>query len=58
MTNYEYIKSMGINELAEFIIDLSNGCEYGCMYCNNYIDCKCNTQEDLNGYLNGCKEWL
>lgn len=27
MTNYEYIKSMNIKELTEFIIDLTNGCE-------------------------------
>lgn len=32
-TNYERIKNKTIDEMAEFIDELSNSGEYTCMYC-------------------------
>jgi len=43
MTNYEKIKQMSIDEMAEFIGE--------CDYCNNDLECNGNCDEC-------CKKWL
>ena len=50
MSNYEKIKSMSINELADFFCDkLHTGCE-GCKF---YLDCYQNMNMGI-----GIKQWL
>ena len=58
MNNFEKIKNMTVEEMADFITDLTNGCEYGCLYCKNYIDGECSKNSELYDYIKGCKEWL
>lgn len=58
MTNYERIKNMSIDELANFLTVATNGCEYGCLYCNNYIDGECVANGHMYDYVKGCIEWL
>lgn len=58
MTNYEKIKNMSVEDLVCFITDLTNGCEYGCMYCKNYVDGECTEGGWMSDYVKGCKQWL
>lgn len=58
MNNYDRIKSMSVEEMADFITDLTNGCEYGCMYCTNYVDGECIKDGYMNDYVKGCIQWL
>lgn len=58
MTNYERIKNMSVEDLAIFITDLTNDCEYGCMYCNFYINGECSSEPYPNNYMQGCIDWL
>ena len=57
-TNYERIRNMTIDEMVDFITDLTNGCEYGCMYCANYVNGECTKDGYMNDYVKGCKKWL
>lgn len=58
MTNYEWIKNMSVEKMAEFITTATNGCEYGCFYCKNYVDGECVKDGYLHDYVKGCIEWL
>lgn len=52
MTNYEYIKTLGLNELAEFIASV-----IPCEYCNHktIADCKDSKHRTCAG---GFEKWL
>lgn len=58
MTNFEKIKQMSVDELVNFITRLTNGCEYGCMYCANYVYGVCTKDGYMHDYVCGCKQWL
>lgn len=67
MTNYERIKNMSVDEMADFITDLTNGCEYGCTACAYYSGSEClvddtyyfdNDSPHLSHCSGGCKAWL
>ena len=64
MNNYEKIKNMTIDEMAEFIDEASISGEYTCSYCKIYEDwLKVDTDEDITEYckyncINGVKQWL
>lgn len=50
MNNYEKIKSMSVDEMAEFFH--SKG---GCLYCVDENNSDCNAQR---GCIDGIKQWL
>ena len=63
MINYENIKNMTVDEMAEFIVELSNSGEYTCSYCKYYNDCLNNNTEDnfdcdMQNCVEGVKLWL
>ena len=41
MNSYEKIIKKTVDEMAEFIDELSNSGEYTCSYCKYYNDYKC-----------------
>ena len=57
MANYEKIKNMNINEMAEHLFSLGKGCEYSydrCIYQYD-VDCpKCLCERCIEGV----KKWL
>ena len=62
MNNFKRIKNMTVDEMAEFIDELSNSGEYTCSYCkfyNDYLeqdddsDLQCN-----HTCVEGIKQWL
>lgn len=58
ITNYEKIKSLSVEEMEDFITDATNGYEYGCAYCANFVNGECSGNGDFHEYVNGCIEWL
>ena len=62
MNNYEKIKQMTVEEMAEFINELTNSGEYTCCYCKFYNDFYKDNQEfeficEMN-CVEGIKQWL
>lgn len=53
MNNYEKIIKKTVDEMAEFIDELSNSGEYTCSYCKYYNDCLNNKD-----CVEGVKLWL
>lgn len=56
MNNYERIKSMSIEEMAEFLSQQSSACQGICEYCNEITQSYCNWGDDANVF--GIKRWL
>ena len=53
MNNFEYIKAMGIEQLAAFIYKKTCICELDmpCSKCNNKVWCDCSSIEDFIKWL-------
>lgn len=63
MTNFEYIKSLSIGELAEWLDKMFNQERedwesIGCYYCINYRTHHYNEKECNCEYFGGLKQWL
>jgi len=52
MTNYEYIKTLGLNELAEFIASV-----IPCEYCNHKTIAECKDSK-YRTCAGGFEKWL
>ena len=57
MSNYDKIRSMSVAEMAEYIFDLSNACEYCYGHCAYQDDEKC-PQDGGKKCLEGVRIWL
>lgn len=56
MTNYEKIKNMTVEEMAETIIDVVEDCQKYCVFTK---DGKCNSfGANFTNCKNGVKQWL
>ena len=55
MNNFEKIKNMTLDEMAEFLSNKFNVCELdkSCCQCSNESWCNCSTVSDFKGWLNG-----
>ena len=63
MNNYEKIIKKTVDEMSEFIDELSNSGEYTCSYCkyyNDYLngDTEDNFDCDMQNCVEGVKLWL
>ena len=62
MNNFEKIKNMTIDEMAEFVFAQNNGSEYSCEFCPKQEWCienyPCWRKPSTDICIEGVKQWL
>lgn len=56
MNNFEKIKAMDIDEMAEFIYQIETGQICGCEYCPHYAECN-DLMDKGKNYWRLCKDY-
>lgn len=51
MNNFERIKTMTLDEMAEFLINIDCDLDTPCKQCTNNAYCSCSTKEDFIQWL-------